>query len=98
MGFSPLWFLAADSDVTNGTRVYLDTFVKELNLLHVVPESTEFSTVNDLLTLLDGASSQAADTIEIPPVTIADMRDAVELLREHAELIPGPQRLADVFA
>ena len=98
VGFSPLWFLAAASDVANGTRVYLDTFVRELKRVNVLPESTDVSTVNDLLTLLEGASSQAADAIDIPPAAIADMRDAVDLLREHAELIPGPQRLADVFA
>jgi hypothetical protein len=98
VGFSPLWFLAAASDVTNGTRVYLDTFVGELKRLRVLPESTDVSTANDLLTLLDRASSQAADAIDIPPAAIADMRDAVELLREHAELIPGPQRLGEVFS
>lgn len=97
VGFSPLWFLAAASDVTNGTRAYLDAFVKELKGVGVLPENTDVSTVNDLLTILDGASAQAADTIDIPPVAIADMRDAVELLRENAELIPGPQRLSEVF-
>ena len=98
VGFSPLWFLAAASDVTNGTRVYLDAFVKELKRVGVLPDSTDVSTVNDLLAVLDGASSQAADAIDIPPAAIADMRDAVDLLRENAELIPGPQRLADVFS
>lgn len=98
IGFSPLWFLAAASDVTNGTRAYLDAFVAELKRVNVLPESTDVSTVDDLLALLDGASSQAADTIDIPPTAIADMRDAVELLREHAELVPGPERLADVFS
>ena len=98
VGFSPLWFLAAASDVTNGTRAYLHSFVGELKQVGVLPESTDISTVSDLLTLLDGASSQAADAIDIPPAAIADMRVAVELLREHAELIPGPQRLSEVFS
>ena len=98
VGFSPLWFLAAASDVTNGTRVYLDTFVKELKQAGVLPDATDISTINDLLTILDGAAGQAADAIDIPPAAIADMRDAVDLLREHVELIPGPQRLADVFS
>ena len=98
VGFSPLWFLAAASDATNGTRAYLHAFVGELKHVGVMPESTDVSTVNDLLTVLDGASSQAADAIDIPPAAIADMRDGVALLREHAELIPGPQRLAEVFA
>ena len=98
VGFSPLWFLAAASDVTNGTRAYLHAFVGELKHVGVLPESTDVSTVNDLLAVLDGASKQAADAIDIPPTAIADMRDAVDLLREHAELIPGPQRLAEVFS
>ena len=98
IGFSPLWFLAAASDVTNGTRAYLDAFVRELKRVEVLPESTDVSTVNDLLTLLEGTSRQAADAIDIPPGAIADMRDAVQLLREHAELIPSPQRLAEVFS
>ena len=90
VGFSPLWFLAAASDVSNGTKAYLHAFVKELKGVGVLPESTDISTVNDLLNLLDGASKQAADTIDIPPEAIADMRDAVDLLRENAELIPEP--------
>ena len=98
VGFSPLWFLAAASDVTNGTRLYLHAFVKELKRVNVLPDSTDVSTVNDLLAVLDGASSQAADAIDIPPAAIADMRDALDLLRENVELIPGPQRLADVFS
>ena len=98
VGFSPLWFLAAASDVTNGTRAYLHAFVTELKHVGVLPESTDVSTVNDLLRLLDGASRQAADAIDIPPAAIADMRDAVVLLKEHGGLIPGPQRLADVFS
>ena len=97
VGFSPLWFLAAASDVTNGTRAYLHAFVGELKAVGVLPKSADISTVNDLLTVLDGASSQAADAIDIPPTAIADMRDAVDLLRENAGLIPGPERLSDVF-
>lgn len=98
VGFSPLWFLAAASDVTNGTRAYLHAFVGELKHVGVVPDDADISTVNDLLTVLDGAAGQAADVIDIPPAAVADMRDAVDLLREHAELIPGPQRLAEVFS
>ena len=98
VGFSPLWFLAAASDVTNGTRVYLDTFVRELKQVGVLPDATDISTINDLLTVLDGATGQAADAIDIPPAAMADMRDAVNLLRQHVDLIPGPQRLAYVFS
>ena len=98
VGFSPLWFLAVASDVTGGTRVYLDAFVKELKRSGVLPTRTDVSSVNDLLSVLDRTVNQAADAIDIPPTAIAEMRDSVDLLRENVALIPGPQRLADVFS
>ena len=97
VGFSPLWFLAVASDVTGGTRVYLDAFVKELKKAKVLPDSIDISSVDDLLAVLDRTVGQAADAIDIPPTAISDMRGSVELMRESAELIPGPQRLADLF-
>ena len=98
VGFSPLWFLAAASDVTGGTRVYLDAFVKELKKADILPDNTDVSSVDDLLAVLDKTIGQAADTIDIPPTAVSDMRDSVELLRENAGLIPGPQRLAELFS
>ena len=98
VGFSPLWFLAAASDVTGGTRVYLDSFVKELKKADVLPDSADISSVDDLLAVLDRTIGQSADAIDIPPTAISDMRDSVELLRKNAGLIPGPQRLAELFS
>ena len=98
VGFSPLWFLAVASDVTGGTRIYLDAFVKELKKADVLPDNTDVSSVDDLLAVLDRTVGQTADAIDIPPTAISDMRDAVELLRENAGLIPGPQRLAELFS
>ncbi len=98
VGFSPLWFLAVASDATNGTRVYLDAFVKELKKANVLPSSTDISSVDDLLTVLDRAVGQAADAVDIPPTAISDMRDSVALLRENAESIPEPHRLAELFS
>lgn len=98
VGFSPLWFLAVASDVTGGTRVYLDAFVRELKKADILPDNTDVSSVDDLLAVLDRTVGQAADTIDIPPTAISDMHDSVDLLRENAELIPGPQRLAELFS
>ena len=98
VGFSPLWFLAVASDVTGGTRVYLDAFVKELKKAGVLPDSADISSVDDLLAVLDSTVGRTADAIDIPPTAISDMRDSVELLRENAGLIPGPQRLAELFS
>ena len=98
VGFSPLWFLAVASDVTGGTRTYLDAFAKELQRAEILPESTDISSVDDLLSVLDRTVGQAADAIDIPPTAIDDMRDTVALLRENVALVPGPQRLAELFS
>ena len=97
VGFSPLWLLAAASDVTGGVRAYLDTFVNELKSTGALAESADVSSVDDLLMLLENASSQAADTIDIPPLTIEHMRVSLDQFRRHAELIPGPNDLAGLF-
>ena len=98
VGFSPLWFLAAASDVTGGTRVYLDAFVGELKKSRVLPRNTDVSSVDDLLSALDRAVGQTADAVDIPPTAICDMRDSVEQMRENVGLIPGPHRLAELFS
>ena len=98
VGFSPLWFLAVASDVTGGTRIYLDAFVAELKRADVIPGNTDVSTVDDLLSVLDKTVGQAADTIDIPPTAVSDMRYSLQLLRENAQLIPGPQKLGELFS
>ena len=42
-GFSPLWLLAAASDVTHGTRVYLDALVDELKEAAVIARTAELA-------------------------------------------------------
>ena len=48
-GFSPLWLLAAGADVTHGTRVYLDAFVRELKVAGVLAEEARLGSVDELL-------------------------------------------------
>ena len=98
VGFSPLWILAAASDITFGTRAYLDTFVKELKRTKVLAESAEISSVDDLLAVLENSSGLAADTIDIPPVSVNHMRASMNTLRQNVALIPAPRNLATIFA
>ena len=97
VGFSPLWLLAAASDVTGGVRTYLDTFVRELKDTGALAESADVSSVDGLLVALESASGQAADTIDIPPLTIEHMRVSLDQFRRHAKAIPGPNDLAGLF-
>ena len=59
-GFSPLWLLAAASDVVHGSRVYLAAFVDELKRAGVLAEEREIGSVDELLETLESASGRTA--------------------------------------
>jgi hypothetical protein len=96
-GFSPLWLLAAASDVTRGTRVYLDAFVGELQHAGIVAEGAEYATVDDLLGALEGATGTTARMIDVPPLEVQALRRSLTDLREDATGLPGPGQLASLY-
>jgi hypothetical protein len=96
-GFSPLWLLAAAADVTHGTRVYLDAFVRELKMAGVLAEATELKTIDDLLAVLQGGSGTAARLIDIPPLELEALRRSLADLREDASGLPSPAEMAAVY-
>ncbi len=97
VGWSPLWMLAAAADVTGGTRAYLDAFVKELEDSHVLPPDANVSSVDELLAALGNTSGQMADTIDIPPLALNDMRTSLQEFRSHAGQLPDPRDLTQIF-
>jgi hypothetical protein len=96
-GFSPLWLLAAAADVTHGTRVYLDAFVRELKMAGVLAEATELKTIDDLLAVLQGGSGTAARLIDIPPLELEALRRSLADLREDASGLPSPTEMARLY-
>lgn len=97
VGWSPLWLLAAASDVTGGTRAYLDTFVQELKRSNVLAADADVSSVDDLLAALGGTSGQMADTIDIPPLAIDEMRSSLGQFRQNAGKLPDPRDMTQIF-
>jgi hypothetical protein len=96
-GFSPLWLLAAASDVARGSRVYLDALTDELKAADVLTPEAEFGSVDDLLAAFEGGSGTAARLIDIPPLELAGLRESFEELRQHANELPGPDELASLY-
>jgi hypothetical protein len=96
-GFSPLWLLAAASDVARGSRVYLEALTGELKAAGVLSAEAEFGSVDELLGALEGGSGTAARLIDMPPVELAELRKSVTELRDHAEDIPSPDELAALY-
>jgi hypothetical protein len=96
-GFSPLWLLAAASDVASGSRVYLAAFVGELKRAGVLAEEREIGSVDELLETLENASGRTARLIDIPPLELAELRSTLAELREDAAGLPGPGELASLY-
>lgn len=96
-GFSPLWLLAAASDVLHGSRVYLETLVGELKRAGVLAEGVEVDSVDDLLGALEGASGRTAGLLDVPPLELAELRTTLAELRADAQGLPGPEELAALY-
>ena len=96
-GFSPLWLLAAASDVARGSRVYLDALTDELKAAGVLTPEAEFGSVDDLLAAFEGGSGTVARLIDIPPLELAGLRASVDDLRQHAGELPSPDELASLY-
>lgn len=96
-GFSPLWLLAAASDVLRGSRVYLAALVEELQRAGVLAREAEIGSLDDLLGALEGASGTSARLIDVPPLELAELRASVDDLRRHAGDLPTPQELAGLY-
>jgi DNA-directed RNA polymerase subunit F len=96
-GFSPLWLLAAASDISRGSRVYLESLVTELKRAGVLSEETELKTVDDLLSALEGTSGTTARLVDLPPLELAELRKSFAELRASAAELPTPQELAALY-
>jgi hypothetical protein len=96
-GFSPLWLLAAASDITRGSRVYLRELVEELKAAGVVAEDADVGSVDELLGVLEGTSGRTASLVDLPPLELEELRTSLRELREETSDLPSPQELARVY-
>ena len=97
VGWSPVWLLAAAADVTGGTHLYLRTFVDDLRREGVLPPDTHIDSVDQLFTFFEEGLGQAADTVDLPPLNLDDMRTSWRRLQDNAHNLPGPRGLARIY-
>ncbi len=96
-GFSPLWLLAAASDVAHGSRVYLAELVAELKRAGVVAEERDIRSVDELLETLESASGRTAGLIDVPPLELAELRATLAEFRGDSSGLPGAEDLAALY-
>jgi hypothetical protein len=98
VGWSPLWLFAATADLTGGARTYLQALVSELRRDGLLPDSADIASVEELLDTLEDTSGLAADSLDVPPLNVEDMRTTWQYLRRHTTELPDADRLADLYA
>jgi hypothetical protein len=98
VGWSPLWLLAAAADLSGGSRAYLRALEAELKGAGLIPAQTDVSTVEELLSRVETTSAVLADTIDIPPVRLADAVNSWTTLRRQAADLPTAAALAALGA
>ncbi len=96
-GFSPLWLLAAASDILKGSRVYLQTLEDELAARGILSPGTRFASVDQLLGALEGTTGNTAGMIDLPPLDLGELRRSFAELRAEATALPSPADLARLF-
>jgi hypothetical protein len=97
VGFSPLWLLAAASDVMGGSKAYLRALVAELEAAGHLPRDTDVASYEDLLSRLETGSGVLADAIDVPPMSLREARAAFDALRRQASDLPPAEELATLF-
>jgi len=97
IGWSPLWVLAAASDLTGGTRVFLNAFISELKKAGLLQESAEIQSVDDLLNTLEVSSGMAADMVDVPPVKIEALKNSWLAFRSNAARLPSGDQLNRLY-
>ena len=96
-GFSPLWLLAAASDLARGSRVYLAALVGELEEHGVLAHDAEIASVDQLLGVLERGAGKSAALIDIPPTELTELRMSIAELAAERKELPGPDELQSLY-
>jgi hypothetical protein len=96
-GFSPLWLLAAASDLARGSRVYLAALVGELKDNGVLERDAEIASVDQLLGVLERGAGKSASLIDVPPMELKELRTSIAELAAERKELPGPDDLQALY-
>lgn len=98
LGWSPLWLFAVAADLSGGTRVYLQTLVTELHREGLLSKDADITSIKDLLAALEKSSDIVAETLDIPPLNVADMRCSWQEMKQHAADLPNTSSLTETYS
>jgi hypothetical protein len=97
VGWSPVWLLAAAADVMDGTQIYLHRLVQDLHQEGVLDSQIQIDSVETLLNVLEEALGQAADTVDMPPLNVEDMRKSWTKFKKTTVSLPSAITLQRIY-
>jgi hypothetical protein len=97
VGWSPLWLLAAVSDLAGGTRAYLNAFVSELREEGALQGGVDIRSVDDLLNALELSIGLAADMVDVPPLRAKELRSSWQALKGNVVNLPDAGQLTRLY-
>ena len=97
VGWSPLWLFAVAADLTGGVQTYLDALVEQLKTDGLLQADAEINSTKELLEIFEGATDLIAENIDVPPLTIRELRSSWQQLKMKAHDLPDPNRLNLIY-
>lgn len=82
---SPVWILALVSDISGGTKAFLEELTAQLKREKLLDPSARIATVDQLLDGLQSFAGQVADRIDTPPLSVEELRETLKYLRQEAQ-------------
>ncbi|MCA8997229.1 MAG: hypothetical protein KDA80_09585 [Planctomycetaceae bacterium] len=82
--FSPLWVLAAVSDVAYGTSTYVKELAKELEREGLIDSASTIHNIDDVLEALRNTTGNVASNLDRPPVSLKDLTAVIQETRTLA--------------
>ena len=84
---SPLTVLAIVSDVAYGSQTYLTELADELKKEGVIAEDSTISNTAELLEAIGTASSETADALDMPPLSVEGLKETIQQTRDSVAKI-----------
>jgi len=91
---SPMWILLAATDVSNGARAYMQQLAEELKSAGVMEEGSRLDNLDDVLGGLNRLSNRLTDTVDMPPLSIEDMKNTIKGI--GSDMLSGTSAVLDV--
>ncbi len=86
---SPIWVLAALADATGAGHALIQQIAESLKQEGLLARDSQFETLDQVLNGLEKTSAHLADTLNMPPVTLAGLRREWEKLKEVLPNVPA---------